>query len=129
MLRHYYALARLDFREERADVSPGFGDSFAKLRGNHFTVDDFTENRAALFNRKRNHINPRLAIIPAWESNSRFKMTVLIAEVIHRSIISKKGIGAQGRERRTGCAWRDQPGRTRRRAAAETANDEDEELE
>jgi hypothetical protein len=31
-----------------------------------------------------------LAIIPAWESNSRFKMTVLIAEVIHGSIISKK---------------------------------------
>jgi hypothetical protein len=40
------------------------------------------------------------------------------------------GDGAEGeRERRTGCAWQDQPGRTRRRAATETANDEDEELE
>jgi hypothetical protein len=31
--------------------------------------------------------------------------------------------------RRTGCAWRDQLGGTRRRAITETANDEDEELE
>ena len=123
MLRHYYALARLDFREERADVSPDFGDSFAKPRGNHFTVDDFTENRAALFNRQRNHINPRSAIIPSREANSRFKMTVFIAAVNHRSIIAKKGESAQGgeengaeaapgRTQRRGCVWQDQPGET-----------------
>ena len=101
MLRHYHALARLDFREERGDVSPGFGDSFAKLRGNHFAVDDFTENRASLFNRKRNHINPRSAIIPAREANSRFKMTIFIATVNHRLIIAKKGESAQGGGKRT----------------------------
>lgn len=115
MLRHYYALARLDFREERADISPSFGDFRAKLRGNHFTVDDFTENGAALFNRKRNHINPWLAIIPAREANSRFKMTVFIAAVVHGSIIAKKGRLAQrlrqagpgAGSRRSGSAWRD----------------------
>lgn len=95
MLRHYYALARLDFWEERADISPSFGDFRAKLRGNHFTVDDFTENGAALLNSKRNHINPWLAIIPAREANSRFKMTVFIAAVVHGFIIAKKGRLAQ----------------------------------
>lgn len=101
MLGHYYALARLDLWEVRADISPSFGDFRAKLRGNHFTVDDFTENWATLFDRKRNHINPRLAIIPIWETNSRFKMTVFIAAVVHGSIIAKKG------DRRRDCVRQD----------------------
>ena len=124
MLRHYYAFARLDFWEERADISPSFGDFRAKLRGNHFTVNDFTENGAALLNSKRNHINPWLAIIPAREANSRFKMTVFIAAVVHGSIIAKKGrlaqrlrqagpgageIGARGAHSGTGLAGQVQP--------------------
>jgi hypothetical protein len=42
---------------------------------------------------------------------------------------SGAGGGTGAVNRRTGCAWRDQPGGTRRRAITETANDEDEELE
>lgn len=39
------------------------------------------------------------------------------------------GDGAGAENRRTGGAWRDQPGGTRRRAITEASNDEDEELE
>jgi hypothetical protein len=42
---------------------------------------------------------------------------------------SGAGGGTGAVNRRTGCAWRDQPGGTRRRSITEASNDEDEELE
>jgi hypothetical protein len=42
---------------------------------------------------------------------------------------SGAGGGTGAVNRRTGCAWRDQPGGTRRRSITEASNDVDEELE
>ena len=96
MLRHHYALARLDLGKNRAEISPGFGDFFAERRENHFSIGDFAENRAALFNCERNHVNPRLAIIPTREANPGFKMTILIAAIVHGGHYSKKRRSAHG---------------------------------
>ncbi len=90
MFGHYRIFARLNFGEDGAEISPSFGNFFTERREGHFTVNDFAENGAAFFNRKRNHINPWLAIIPTREANSRFKMTIFIAAAFHGDYYSKK---------------------------------------
>ena len=116
MIRHHDVLARLDLGENRAEIPPSFGNLEAKGRKNHFAAGDSAENRPPLFHRKRNHINPGLAIIPTREANSGFKVTIFITAIVHGGHYSKKrrtahwvrlaepGARQAGRAKRTLCA-------------------------
>ena len=107
MLRHYRTLAGLDLGEYKIEISPSLSDFGAKGREIHFAAGDFAENRATLFNRKGNHINPRLAIIPPWQADAGSQMTIFIAAVNHEDYYSIKRWNRRNRRyRRTECAWR-----------------------
>ena len=95
MFGHDCPLARLNLGEYIAEVFPRGSHFVAKRRILHFAVFDFAKYGAAMFDGERDHVDPRLAIIPARQANAGFKVTVFVAFFKHWHYYSKKsGAGA-----------------------------------
>ena len=105
MFWHNRPLARLGFGEYVTEIFPRSGNLIAERRVAHLAIFDFAEYGAAMFYSERDHVNPRLAIIPARQANAGFKVTVFVALFNHWQYYSKKS-GAGAGNRRRGCAWR-----------------------
>ena len=105
MFWHNRPLARLNLWEYAAEVFPCGGHFVAKRRILHFAVFDFAEYGAAMFYSERDHVNPRLAIIPARQADAGFNVAVFVTFFNHWRYYSKKS-GAGAGNRRRGCAWR-----------------------
>lgn len=82
MFGHYRVLAGFDFGKDLADLFPGLGDGGAERRWNELAVYNFAENGAATFHDQRDHVKPRFAIIPAWQSYAGFEVAVFVAFAI-----------------------------------------------
>ena len=112
MFGHDRPLARLNLWEYAAEVFPCGGHFVAKRRILHFAVFDFAKYGAAMFDGERDHVDPRLAIIPARQANAGFKVTVFVALFNHWQYYSKKS-GAEAA-----------PGKTRRPCLARASTED-----
>lgn len=79
MLGHDGEWAGFDIGEHMAKVLPGAGNRFAQRRGGESPITDFAQNRPAAFHDERDHVEPRLAIIPVRQPNAGLEMPVLVA--------------------------------------------------
>lgn len=79
MLGHDGEWTGFDFGEHGAEVLPSAGDRFAQGRGHEGPVSNLAQNRPAPFYDERNHVEPRLAVIPARQPNAGLEMPVLVA--------------------------------------------------
>ena len=79
MLGHDRVLAGLDFREDRAEVLPRFSHRAAECRGLKTTVANLAQNRSTAFYRERDHVEPRLAVIPTRQTDAGLEVAVLVA--------------------------------------------------
>ena len=79
MLGHDRVLAGLDFREDRAEVLPRFSHRAAERRGLKTTVANLAQNRSTAFYRERDHVEPRLAVIPTRQTDAGLEVAVLVA--------------------------------------------------
>lgn len=79
MLGHDGEWTGFDFVEHVAEVLPSAGDRFAQGRGHEGPVSNLAQNRPAPFHDERDHVEPRLAVIPARQPNAGLEMPVLVA--------------------------------------------------
>ena len=79
MLGHDGEWTGFDFGEHVAEVLPSAGDRFAQGRGHEGPVSNLAQNRPAPFHDERDHVEPRLAVIPARQPNAGLEMPVLVA--------------------------------------------------
>ena len=111
MFGHDRPLARLNLGEYIAEVFPRGSHFVAKRRILHFAVFYFAKYGAAMFDSERDHIDPRLAIIPARQANAGFKVAVFVAFFRHWLYYSKKSSAeaapGETQDRHGGRAWRD----------------------
>ena len=79
MLGHGGEWAGSDIGEHMAKVLPSAGNRFAQRRGGESPSTDFAQNRPTAFHDERDHVEPRLAIIPARQPDAGLEMPVLVA--------------------------------------------------
>lgn len=79
MLGHDGEWTGFDFVEHVAEVLPSAGDRFAQGRGHEGPVSNLAQNRPTPFHDERDHVEPRLAVIPARQPNTGLEMPVLVA--------------------------------------------------
>ena len=79
MLGHDGEWTGFDFVEHVAEVLPSAGDRFAQGRGHEGPVSNLAQNRPTPFHDERDHVEPRLVVIPARQPNTGLEMPVLVA--------------------------------------------------
>ena len=79
MLGHDRVLAGLDFREDSAEVLPRFSYRAAERRGLKTTIANLAQNGPSAFYRERDHVEPRLVVIPTRQTDAGLEVAVLVA--------------------------------------------------